>query len=82
MKSFFSVENIKNAEVEEPNKKASIVDFLKSRVTFAMDSKDKSLIYESRGMVRMAWNLEAISTEEYSKLMNMLKEYGVVNGAE
>jgi hypothetical protein len=74
MKSFFS---LPESAKEVPEEKVSAIDYLKSRVAFAMNSsKSIVLIYEARGMVHMAWNLNAITIDEYLELIKMLKEYG------
>lgn len=52
---------------------------LKRKAEYALNSKSITLVYEAYGMAKMAFNLKAISYEEFSELNTMLVRNGINN---
>lgn len=54
----------------------SIFNQLRKEIEYALNSKSLTLAYEAYGAAKMAWQLNAITKDEFFKLNNMV----VVNG--
>lgn len=75
---FEAVQQMEKAEKDSCTTNDIFAD-LKRKAEYALNSKSITLVYEAYGMAKMAFNLKAISYEEFSELNTMLVRNGMNN---
>lgn len=55
----------------------NVFKYLLKEAEYALNSHSRNLVYESYGMTKMAYNLDAISKDEFYKLIDMLVVHGL-----